>query len=112
MVLPIRRGGLPAVLAALALLGASTAHAESMKACSAKYQAAKTANTLNGQSWKDFRKAQCGNNAAGFLPMQSLLIMRTKRDMLDDNALGGADLDSAFVSEATLCELGKEICLQ
>jgi hypothetical protein len=28
--------------------------------CSAKYQAAKSAGTLNGQKWNDFRKAECG----------------------------------------------------
>jgi hypothetical protein len=32
--------------------------------CSAKYQAAKTAGTLNGQKWNDFRKEQCGSDAA------------------------------------------------
>ncbi len=36
----------------------------SMAECSAKYQAAKTAGTLNGQKWNDFRKAQCGSGAA------------------------------------------------
>jgi hypothetical protein len=30
-----------------------------MKECSAKYQAAKSAGTLGGQKWNDFRKAQC-----------------------------------------------------
>lgn len=35
-----------------------------MAECSAKYQAAKTANTLNGQKWNDFRKAECGAAAA------------------------------------------------
>ena len=29
------------------------------KECSAKYQAAKTAGTLAGKSWNDFRKAEC-----------------------------------------------------
>src|ERR1700682_6789833 len=32
--------------------------------CSAKYQAAKAAGTLGGQKWNDFRKAQCGADAA------------------------------------------------
>jgi hypothetical protein len=32
--------------------------------CSAKYQAAKTAGTLNGQKWNDFRKAECSADAA------------------------------------------------
>ena len=31
--------------------------------CSAKYQAAKTAGTLAGKSWNDFRKAECAANA-------------------------------------------------
>lgn len=31
--------------------------------CSAKYQAAKSAGTLNGQKWNDFRKANCGADA-------------------------------------------------
>jgi hypothetical protein len=35
-----------------------------MKECSAKYQAAKTAGTLGGQKWNDFRKTQCGAEAA------------------------------------------------
>jgi hypothetical protein len=30
------------------------------KECSAKYQAAKTAGTLGGQTWNEFRKTQCG----------------------------------------------------
>lgn len=39
-----------------------------MKECSAKYQAAKTAGTLNGQNWRDFRKAQCGPDATAAAP--------------------------------------------
>ena len=39
------------------------AQALSTQECSAKYQAAKSANTLNGQKWNDFRKAQCGADA-------------------------------------------------
>jgi hypothetical protein len=31
--------------------------------CSAKYKAAKSAGTLNGQKWNDFRKAECGAGA-------------------------------------------------
>ena len=36
----------------------------SMAECSTKYQAAKTANTLKGMKWNDFRKAQCGASAS------------------------------------------------
>ncbi|BCG85326.1 MULTISPECIES: hypothetical protein [unclassified Mesorhizobium] len=35
-----------------------------MAECSAKYQAAKTGNTLKGQKWNDFRKAECGATAS------------------------------------------------
>jgi len=40
------------------------AHALSMHECSVKYRAAQTAKTLNGMSWKEFRKAECGPGAA------------------------------------------------
>lgn len=40
------------------------ASALSMKECSAKYQAAKDAGTLGNVKWNDFRKAQCGDDAA------------------------------------------------
>jgi hypothetical protein len=40
------------------------AQALTSQECSAKYQAAKTAGTLAGQKWNDFRKAQCGADAA------------------------------------------------
>jgi hypothetical protein len=49
-------------LAALAMI--SQAQALTPQECSAKYQAAKTAGTLGGQKWNDFRKAQCGADAA------------------------------------------------
>jgi hypothetical protein len=42
----------------------SQANALTAQECSAKYQAAKTAGTLGGQKWNDFRKAQCGADAA------------------------------------------------
>lgn len=51
-----------ALVAAFAF--APSAQALTMKECSAKYQAAKTANTLKGQKWNDFRKAQCADDDA------------------------------------------------
>ncbi|MDH2383186.1 hypothetical protein [Bradyrhizobium sp. CER78] len=57
------------LLCAIAVSGfaafAASAPAQALTAqeCSAKYQAAKTAGTLNGQKWNDFRKAQCGADA-------------------------------------------------
>jgi len=47
-----------------AFAAASSAQALTTQECSAKYQAAKTAGTLNGQKWNDFRKAECGSDAA------------------------------------------------
>jgi hypothetical protein len=47
-----------------ALAATTSAQALTTQECSAKYQAAKTAGTLNGQKWNDFRKAQCGADAA------------------------------------------------
>jgi hypothetical protein len=47
-----------------AAFAAMPAQALSMSECSAKYKEAKTAGTLNGQKWADFRKAQCGTDAA------------------------------------------------
>jgi hypothetical protein len=40
------------------------AQALTTQECSAKYQAAKTAGTLNGMKWNDFRKAECSADAA------------------------------------------------
>jgi hypothetical protein len=52
-----------AVSAFAAFAATSPAQALSPTECSAKYQAAKTAGTLAGQKWNDFRKAQCGADA-------------------------------------------------
>ena len=46
-----------------ALVATSPAQALSTQECSAKYQAAKSAGTLNGQKWNDFRKAECAADA-------------------------------------------------
>jgi len=39
-----------------------------MKECSAKYKAAQTAGTLQGKTWNDFRKAECGAGASAAAP--------------------------------------------
>jgi hypothetical protein len=51
------------IFAATLVVGSQPAHALTTKECSAKYQAAKAAGTLNGMKWNDFRKAQCGDDA-------------------------------------------------
>jgi hypothetical protein len=52
------------MLAGAAGLAANSASALTAKECSAKYKAAKAAGTLGGMKWNDFRKAQCGSEAA------------------------------------------------
>lgn len=47
-----------------AFAAVSPAQALSSHDCSVKYQAAKAAGTLNGQKYADFRKAECGADAA------------------------------------------------
>ena len=53
-----------AVAIAAASVSITPAAALSMKECGVKYQEAKKANTLKGQSWNAFRKAQCGDDDA------------------------------------------------
>jgi hypothetical protein len=50
--------------AAIAVVGASPGFALSAKECSVKYNAAKSAGTLNGMTWNDYRKQECGSGAA------------------------------------------------
>jgi hypothetical protein len=49
---------------AFAVVGAAPSFALTAQECSAKYNAAKAGGTLNGLKWNDFRKAQCGDDAA------------------------------------------------
>lgn len=51
------------IVGAIALVSTSV-QALTMKECSAKYQAAKTAGTLKGQKWNDFRKTECSTDAS------------------------------------------------
>jgi hypothetical protein len=53
-----------AVSGFVAFAAMSPVQALTTQECSAKYQAAKTAGTLAGQKWNDFRKANCGADAA------------------------------------------------
>jgi hypothetical protein len=52
-----------AVTGFAALAATAPAQALTTQECSAKYQAAKSAGTLNGQKWNEFRKAECGAGA-------------------------------------------------
>jgi len=55
-------------LAVATLFLAAPANALTMAECSTKYNAAKDAGTLAGQTWNQFRKAQCGTDAAAATP--------------------------------------------
>ena len=60
--------GFVALAGTMIVTSGQPARALTMKECSAKYQAAKAAGTLNGQNWRDFRKAQCGADATAAAP--------------------------------------------
>ena len=60
--------GFVALAGAMIVTSGQPAQALTMKECSAKYQAAKSAGTLGGQTWRDFRKAQCGPDATAAAP--------------------------------------------
>ena len=68
----MRAHGTPGLLlgAALAIAGiaATPAHALSTKECSVKYQAAKAAGSLNGETWKTYRVKECGATPAAATP--------------------------------------------
>jgi hypothetical protein len=60
--------GFVALVGTIFVSSAQPLQALTMKECSAKYQAAKAGGTLNGQNWRDFRKAQCGTDATAAAP--------------------------------------------
>ena len=53
-----------AALGAVAIVTAGPSSALTSKECSTKYQAAKTAGTLNGKSGNEFRKTECAGAEA------------------------------------------------
>jgi hypothetical protein len=64
--------------AGFAVTSASPGFALSTKECSTKYQAAKSAGTLNGQSWNDFRKSECAGPDASVPEEKSEKVETTK----------------------------------
>jgi hypothetical protein len=97
---------------------APTAHALSMHECSAKYQAAKTAGTLNGMKWNEFRRAQCGAEAmatpaptpaTGPAPLPSLT--RSAAPVAIGNAVFPSAIDSKYSNESA-GKARRETCLE
>ncbi|MFZ0986933.1 MAG: hypothetical protein WAN27_04265 [Xanthobacteraceae bacterium] len=90
-----------AAAAVVALLGMqigmqSPAHALTMTECSAKYKDAKTAGTLNGATWNDFRKSQCDMGARGGPPKAATAGGNV---MVAANAVFPTAVDSKYSSE-------------
>ena len=56
-----------------------------MKECSAKYQAAKSAGTLGGLKWNDFRKAQCKADSTAAAPASPTKTSKTATNSANDN---------------------------
>jgi hypothetical protein len=65
---PARIAALAAAILFAALCVAPAQAAVTMAQCSALYKAAQAAGTLNGMTWNDFRKADCGPNATAAAP--------------------------------------------
>jgi hypothetical protein len=55
-------------LAAVLSFASTGVGALTMQECSAKYKAAQAAGTLNGKTWNQFRKEECGATAAAATP--------------------------------------------
>ena len=51
-------------IVALLLASLSSASGLTMRECSVKYKAAQSAGTLQGKTWSEFRKAECGTTAS------------------------------------------------
>ena len=72
------------------------------KECSAKYQAAKAAGTLNGMKWNDFRKAQCGPGASAAVDTTAAPAKPAKAaTKAADAAAGGKGLTMAECSTSS-----------
>jgi hypothetical protein len=83
-------------LAVFTLLLASPASALTMAECSTKYNAAKDAGTLNGQTWNQFRKAECAADASAAAtdeakPAKKAKKTSAKADKADTTKAAAAD---------------------
>jgi hypothetical protein len=92
------------VLAVIAFQG-TAAQALSVHECSAKYQAAKAAGTLNGMKWNDFRKTQCGGEATAApapatAPAPSLPPTRSAAPFAPGNAVFPSAINPKYSSES------------
>jgi hypothetical protein len=101
------------VVAASAALHGTSAYALSMQECSAKYKEAKEAGTLNGMKWNDFRKAQCGAEAAAAAappPTAKAAAPPVSRPVATGNAVFPSSISSKYLSESA-GKARRETCL-
>lgn len=70
----------------------NTATGLSSKECSAKYQAAKEAGTLNGMKWNDFRKAECGPGATAAMQAKPAKTTKKAGDAAQADAAKGMSM--------------------
>ncbi len=86
-------------LAVATLFLAAPANALTMAECSTKYNAAKDAGTLGGQTWNQFRKAECGTDAAATTDTKPA----KKTTKTDTKAAAASDDDAAKGLTAKEC---------
>ena len=101
------------VMTLAAVIQVTSAQALSMQECSAKYQAAKAAGTLNGLKWNDFRKSQCGAEATA-APTPAAAPAPASAPKAAPVAIGNAVFPSAVNSKYSSESAGKarmETCL-
>jgi hypothetical protein len=99
---------LAGALVATAFAQSGGAQALTMKECSAKYNAAKSAGTLNGMKWKDFRKAECSTqatnepspNSSGPAPRQTLNRTARTAPMPSGNAVFPSAISPKYSNES------------
>ena len=91
------------LLAIVAFSPLSTqAAAMSMKACGDKYQEAQKAGSLNGMTWNEFRKANCGDeNAAADAGLPS-------KPQIDESVAGTASSSGAVFPSAVASQHASE----
>jgi hypothetical protein len=87
-----------AALAAFAITGVSPSFALSTKECSVKYQAAKTAGTLNGDTWAEFRKKECAAGAEA--PAEEKPAPKAETTKAVSGAVFPSSVDSKYSKES------------
>ncbi|ESW65328.1 hypothetical protein X773_32120 [Mesorhizobium sp. LSJC285A00] len=90
-------------LAVATLFMAAPASALTMAQCSTKYNAAKDAGTLNGQTWNQYRKAECGTDAAATTETAKPAAKKAAAAKMDTTKAAAAADDGAKALTAKEC---------